>query len=259
MPSSLWCASVGNGPREWSSLSEKKQECSESKSWLLKWNLKGFLSVFKVYFSLVSGSVILIKNIYLICLLMLTILIKSVFQKQKTLSNACNKYPAWILWRFNLKIFIWKIKQGPVLTLWTKHICFLSLIDGIIFPELLLLHKECCLLYIAYFSSLYYLVVVIGRKPLRKITENIVCSDMFLITNVNRVHLPTWFVFFFSCAYFFLLWKISWCSQLNKHTVPFSESVADLDPRFQAPLFSAGLIFSHIIMEKYGVVRDKFR
>lgn len=37
-----------------------------------------------------------------------------------------------------------------MLTLWTKHICFLSLIDDIIFPELLLLQKECCLLYITH-------------------------------------------------------------------------------------------------------------
>lgn len=87
--------------------------------------------------------------------------------------------------------------------------------------------------------SLCYLVVVIGRKQLRKITENTVCSQMFLITNVSMVHLPTWLVFF-SCAHFFLLWKmISWCSQLNKDTIPSSELVVGLDPRFQAPLFSA--------------------
>lgn len=166
---------------------------------------------------------------------MLTILIKSVFQKEKTLSNACNKYPAWILWRFNLKIFIWKIKQGPVLTLWTKHICFLCLIDDIIFPELLLLHKECCCNTL---SSLYYLLVVIGRKQLRKIAENTVCSNMSLIINMNRVHLPAWLVFFSAVPISFIWKMISGCSQLNKHTIPYSELVVGLDPRFQAPLFS---------------------
>lgn len=85
------------------------------------------------------------------------------FEKQYILSNVCNKYSAYILWELNLKniqLNNQSVGTGPSL----DKVLVSSLMNYIIFPELLLLlHKECHLCIILLVLFIVWMILLKGK------------------------------------------------------------------------------------------------